>query len=383
MSVFPRVGILGCGVITQRTMPGLIRLLEDAGAELIAGADVDPNNVAAVDALTPQRTLERYSGLEAMLDRSSADAILVATPIALHAQHVAAVLSAGRHVYCHKTLAPSAEDCRALARTAETAGLRLAASPGQILLPAYARAQEILRSGELGTLVSVDAVAEAAAHRFEQERAPEDPPDGTQFSWEWYHRKSSGGGPLDDMFVYPLAFLTELLGPPTAAAVKGRLVEPRIAWRGRVIAADATDAYAGLLMFGETPATIRSSFSANTARVPWGFVTLRGTAACLEIEKCNDLEYRLHLTPNEGPARIETCHAFSAEEADAYGSKECHVLTDIRELLSALREERQVVGATAHHAARVADGLALIKASAVRGGAWTQEEGLDTPCGSA
>ena len=365
-----RIGALGCGVITQRIMPGLRHILEDNSAVLAAGCDVNPDSIAAVAAGTPAKTIEEYSALEDMLARAQLDGVLIATPIALHPQHVAKSLAAGCHVYTHKTLAPSRAECLKLAEAAHGSGRCLAASPGQMLLPAYARAREIIESGELGELVSVDACAEAAAHRYEPERADEQVSATGKFSWEWYHDRSRGGGPLDDMFVYPLAFLTELLGPPTAAAVKERLTVAQIEWRGRTVAADAPDAYAGLLMFNAVPATIRSSFSANTSRVPWGFVTIRGTQASLEIEKRNDLEYRLHVTPNDGSPRVEALDVFNSAEADRLGNKECHVLTDIREFLQAVQARRDTRGATASNAARVAEALALIKASAARNGAW-------------
>ena len=365
-----KIGLLGCGVITQRILPGLLRICEDTGAQLTAICDVAASNLDAIQKIAGARDISRHSDLEDMLAQASMDAVLIATPIALHPAHVSAVLKSGRHVYTHKTLASGAERCRALAAEAEKGGLHLAASPGQVLLPAYARAREILQSGALGPLVSADACTEAAPHRYEDERADEDPAPGQPFSWEWYHSEARGGGPLDDMLVYPLAFLTEVLPAPTAAAVRSRLVVPNIRWRDRVVTADADDVYAGLVMFGEIPVTVRASFSANGGLVPWGLITLRGTQACLEIEKTNDFEYRLHITRNgEKPAQ-EAHAAWSAEESDKYGVKECHVLRDIREFLLAIRDGRDVTGATATNAARVADVLAMIKASARQLGEW-------------
>ncbi len=170
------------------------------------------------------------------------------------------------------------------------------------------------------------------------------------------------------MFVYPLAFLTETFGEVDAAAVHGRLVAETIEWKGRMIKADTPDSYLGFVRFGDVASTIRSSFGSNSSRVPWGFISMRGTDAGLEIEKVNDREYRLYVTPNGGDARVEQLDAFNDKEATVFGSAECHVLTDIRELLDAALEDRSVIGATAENAARVARGLALIKSSATNGG---------------
>lgn len=363
-----RIGILGCGVITQRTLPGLKAILMTRDAKITAICDLSDANLAAVEAEYGQGALGRFDSLDAMLRDGRINTLLVATPISMHYDNVKAGLSAGCHVYTHKTLAATPERCLELGSLANNNGLRLAASPGQVLLPAYRRAREIIESGELGEIVSIDAAAEAAAHRWEAERADENPAKGRPFSWEWYHQEQQGGGPLDDMFVYPLAFLTETFGEVNAAAVHCRLVAETIDWKGRTIAADTPDSYSGFVRFGDVASTIRSSFGSNSSRVPWGFVSMRGTDAGLEIEKVNDREYRLYVTPNGGDARAEQLNVFSDEEATLFGSAECHVLTDINELLEAALGDREVIGATAKNAARVAKGLALIKDSAASGG---------------
>lgn len=369
-----RIGILGCGVITQRTLPGLLALLRKYDGAVGGLCDISDANIDTVAEGVGIPGVRRFESVEAMSSNESIDTILVATPIAHHYENVKSALENGCHVYTHKTLAGSAEKCEELATIARKNDVALACSPGQLSLPAYRKAKEIIDSGELGTIVSVDAAAEATAHRYESERANESPSDNTPFSWEWYHNEARGGGPLDDMFVYPLAFLTDTFGDVTAASVVGRLVEPNIEWLGRTISADVADAYVGSIRFGEIVATIRSSFSSNCSRLPWGFVSIRGTNASLEIEKVNDREYRLYITLNDGEARVEECDVFDEMEAEKYGSAECHVLTDIGELFAAVTQRRDVQGATAENAARVAAGISLIKASASRNGVLVTSE---------
>lgn len=359
-----KVGILGCGVISRRTLPGLCHTLQKIGGRVSALCDVSDANVDQAAALCPDPAgVQRFSTEETFLSRGEIDAVIVATPIAMHAANVRRALQSGRHVYCHKTLAESAEACLGLGELADARALRLAASPGQTLLLAYARAIELVRVGEIGEIVSVDASAEATSHRYEPERRSENPPPNRPFSWEWYHRADTGGGPLDDMLVYPLAFLTELFDSPAHRAfIHSRLVVPEIDWQGRTVPADAPDSYAGLLLFGDVPVTVRASFSANATRVPWGFVSIRGARGTLEVEKCSDLQYRLYVTPNDGAARCEDYSVFSESEVAAIGCAECHVLVDMAELLHAVAEDRPVKGATAANAARIAATIELIKA---------------------
>ena len=364
-----RFGIVGCGVITQRTLRGVQAILAAADVEISALCDPDAGNLQATASRlggAPPATFDEYDRL---LEEKAADALLLATPIGLHFEQVKAALDAGLHVYSHKTLAETPQRCKTLDHIAKQRDRRLAASPGQILLPLYRRAADIIRAGEIGHVVSIDACAEAAPHRYEAERADERPAPGRRFSWEWYHSEERGGGPLDDMFVYPLAFLTELFGEATAAAVQGRLVQSVIEWRGRTVEATAMDSYAGVLQFGDVPVTLRSSFSANSSRIPWGTIVVRGSEACLELLKLNDLEYRLYCTCNDGEGSVESYDVFDERKRKSHGDRECHVLTDIEEFVTAIRERRDVRGATALNAARVAAALELIKWSSVNDGA--------------
>jgi|GEM_PF-3139051 len=359
-----RIGILGCGVITQRTLPGLIATLANYDAQIVSLCDISQENISAVLNKLNNTGVNCFTSLQSMLADQGINTLMIATPISMHYDNVKAGLDAGCHVYTHKTLAPTAEQCEQLADLAKQRQCRLAASPGQVLLPAYQRAKALIQSGELGTVISVDAAAEAAPHRYESERAHENPESGQPFSWEWYHRNDRCGGPLDDMFVYPLAFLTEVFGQVCSAYIHAGLHTQEIHWKGRTIKADAPDLYSGVIRFKNAVATMRSSFSSNSSRVPWGFISIRGTQASLEIEKQNDLEYQLYITPNEGEARVEKLDVFNSLKSQTYGSAECHVLTDMNEFMAAITEDRDVLGATADNAARVAHGISLIKQSA-------------------
>lgn len=357
-----RVGLVGCGVIAQRTLPGVSAILSERRAVVTALCDPSSAAMDSVAAmLAGDNEISRFEALDGLLDANCCDAILLASPIGLHFEQVRSALDRGLHVYSHKTLAGTRAECEALGEMADSAGLRLAASPGQILLPAYQRAAELIRDGELGDIVTVDAAAEAAPHRYEAERSDEDPAEGARYSWEWYHRKEAGGGPLDDMFVYPLAFLTEVFGELVDATIVAQLLAPRIEWHGRVIEATAPDSYCGILRFGDATATMRSSFGSNTQFIPWGTIVVRGTRAALEIIKHNDQDYSLFVARNASAATEEKLPVFGGTERQALGTAECHVLVDIREFIDAIVEQRPVRGATASNAARTVGALRMIQ----------------------
>ncbi|MDJ0712552.1 MAG: Gfo/Idh/MocA family oxidoreductase [Woeseiaceae bacterium] len=375
MSGLLRVGLVGCGVITQRTAAGIAAIVSERAAAITALCDLNSSNLDTVAGkLANTEQISRFTDLDTLLSAECCDALILATPIGMHFAQVERALQRGVHVYTHKTLARTRAECEQLDALARQADLRLAASPGQVLLPAYERAVELIANGVLGRIVSVDASAEAAPHRFEAERQDEAPREGDPYSWEWYHLKDAGGGPLDDMFVYPLAFLTEAFGELDEASVYGELVTPRIEWRGRVVEATAFDSYTGVGRIAGTPVTMRSSFSSNTQHDRWGTIVIRGTRAALEIVKYNDLDYSLYITPNSGPATAEEHPVFRGEQVQRYGDRECHVLVDIREFIDAVQEHRHVRGATAANAARTASALRMIEDSAARSGIRTTRQ---------
>jgi len=102
-----RVGIIGFG---------------DRGAELLHQVRACPNTatVAICDIFT--RQLEKANSLapdaalhrdyRRMLDDSSIDAVIVATPQHLHSEHFCASLDAGKHVYQEKTMAFTVEHAK-------------------------------------------------------------------------------------------------------------------------------------------------------------------------------------------------------------------------------------------------------------------------------
>ncbi|MGH1560381.1 Gfo/Idh/MocA family protein [Caulobacter segnis] len=59
-----------------------------------------------------------YSDYRALLDQADLDAVVIATPLYLHAPMSLAAFSAGKGVFCEKSLALTIEDCKAVARAA-------------------------------------------------------------------------------------------------------------------------------------------------------------------------------------------------------------------------------------------------------------------------
>ncbi len=145
-----RVGLAGLGYWG----PNLARNFDDLpGAELAWLCDVDESRRARYGArFASARTTGR---LEDVLEDESVDAVVVATPVATHAELAKRALLAGKHVFVEKPVALSAEEAEEVVAISEERGLAL--MPGHLLLyhPGVRKLKELVDSGELGRLLCI------------------------------------------------------------------------------------------------------------------------------------------------------------------------------------------------------------------------------------
>lgn len=141
-----RFGLIGVGVGARQLLPALT---SGADARLVAAADV---RVDAVDALARKYGLRRYASAEALLGDSEVEAVWVATPNHLHAEHSIAALEAGKHVIVSKPMAITLQESAAMIRAARGNGVHLLAGHTQSLAPSIRTMASMVQSGELGKL---------------------------------------------------------------------------------------------------------------------------------------------------------------------------------------------------------------------------------------
>jgi len=131
-----------------------------------------------------------YEDYRKMLERKDMDAVLIATPLHLHASMIVDALSAGKHVFVEKTMVFTEEEVRAVKEGA-------AAHPKQVLQVGlqrrysllYRLAMEMIRKGGLGKVTHV----RAQWHRNGNwRRTVTDPKLERQINWRMY-REYSGG----------------------------------------------------------------------------------------------------------------------------------------------------------------------------------------------
>ena len=153
-----QAGIIGAG------SEGRV-LLENAPAEYIqfrAIADIRPDSRLLGQQVIKKRwdiglgPEDLYAGdYRRMLEREDIEAVVIATPLWLHAEMAIAALQAGKHVFCEKTMAISVEECRAMVQAARNAGKVLQIGHQRHANRLYHSALAMIRDGLIGEIYHV------------------------------------------------------------------------------------------------------------------------------------------------------------------------------------------------------------------------------------
>jgi len=153
------VGVIGAG----RRAAQYFRYVPDdlrPRVRLTAIADPNESNRAAFERLFADgRETRQYRDGDDLLANEDLDAVIIASPNNYHARYTELAIAAGAHILLEKPVATSVAECRQVWRAARAAGREASIMVGFVLryTPFYSRIQEIVASGELGTVLAIDA----------------------------------------------------------------------------------------------------------------------------------------------------------------------------------------------------------------------------------
>jgi predicted dehydrogenase len=367
-----RIGIVGAGSIAVR---GLLPHLSQADVQdrvrLAAVCDPVPGRAAAAaERFGVERAFEDFGEL---LDRGEVDAVTIASPIGLHYEQGRQALLAGKHIHFNKTMTTTVAEADDLIALAHARGLKLVASPGEMLRPYNQQLKKLIADGALGTLCWAACGASFGSyHEDEAVRQGDDVLSNIDPSW--YYRKP-GGGPLYDMTVYALHGLTGILGPAKRVTAMSGVRIPEREFRGQAVPCDADDNTLMLLNFGNNLFALVYGVAAG--RVTEGFLGsyfgTKGTIAGLTLNGAPlDFPGRESIAdaPNQGVARTWLLPHITGIHREI---EEAHVFEDVMQLGDWVRDGTPSV-ATAEHARHVID----IIESAYRSAETGQVQGLRT-----
>jgi predicted dehydrogenase len=142
-----RLGIVGCGRVTEtRHLPAL-RYLKNA--EVVALADVSVDRLNKVADLF--RVKDRYTDYQRLLSNPSIDTVAVCVPAQFHVEIGLAASDAGKHVFIEKPLALTLKDCDLLTQRAKRSSSKVMVGFNVRWHRLVREARDIVQRGTLGT----------------------------------------------------------------------------------------------------------------------------------------------------------------------------------------------------------------------------------------
>ena len=177
----PRLGFAGVGWIGRNRLQALA---ESASVDIVAVTDPDETCTRACREMVPAaRVLDSFDELLAQ----DLDAIVIATPSALHAEQSIAAFNKGLAVFCQKPLGRSAAEVRGVVEAARRADRLLGVDLSYRWTRAVSLARNAVRSDRIGRVFYSELI-------FHNAYGPGKP-------W-FYDRRLAGGGCVIDLGVH-------------------------------------------------------------------------------------------------------------------------------------------------------------------------------------
>ncbi|MDP5280230.1 Gfo/Idh/MocA family oxidoreductase [Sphingomonas sp. DG1-23] len=169
---------------------------------------------ALVDPATPV-----FADHRAMLDAGGLDAVVVATPLHVHARHTLDAFDAGLHVWCEKAMARTIADCSLMVKRAQDSRKVLQIGHQRMFNPTYLNALRRVKAGEIGPLIQI----RASWHRNNSWRRPV-PADSNDRRINWRLYRESSAGLMTELATHQLQIASWFLdAAPTRVIGSGSL----------------------------------------------------------------------------------------------------------------------------------------------------------------
>jgi predicted dehydrogenase len=225
-----------------------------------------------------------------VLARKDVDAVIIATPDHWHSRITTAALEAGKDVYCEKPMVHFVEEGKDVIAAQQRSGKILQVGSQYVSSLVYQKARELLQSGAIGQLNTVEAWLDrnTAIGAWEYSIPPDASPSNIDWDrflgnapkvpfepvrlFRWRNYRDYGTGVAGDLFVHLLSglhYATRSLGPTRVMATGGLRY-----WKdGR----DVPDVMLALLDYHKTEThpeftlALRVNFKSGVAEEQFGF----------------------------------------------------------------------------------------------------------------
>lgn len=260
-----RLGLLGASRISEKAvLQPLCQRSTDVSTSLGERLELLAVGASSADkaaSFAAAHQLPRaYGSYQALLDDPDIDVIYNALPPSLHAQWSIKALQAGKAVLCEKPFARNQHEASAMVGAAVQSGQLLLEAYHYRFHPLFARVQQLLQSGVLGTVHTV------RSHFLV--RIDETP-------GSLRHNVALGGGALMDLGCYPLHWTRQLFGDDFS-----------IDWADAICDRPELDqSFAARLVYNQGPQVfIGASMAPHLGRKHQADLTLEGSLGTLEVQ---------------------------------------------------------------------------------------------------
>lgn len=185
-----KVGILGVGVIAKN-MAKTLNGMDDAVCYAVGSRSKEK-----AEEFAKEFGIEKaYGSYEELVNDPDVELIYIATPHSHHFEHSKLCIEHGKPVLCEKPFMPNAKQAKEILKLAEEKGVFITEAIWIRYLPSRKMLEDIIASGEIGEVTSVTANLGYDIDHVERLQKPE-----------------LAGGALLDVGIYPLTFISMILG---------------------------------------------------------------------------------------------------------------------------------------------------------------------------
>ncbi len=276
-----------------------------------------------------------YPDASALIARSDIDVVYIATPHPLHHDLTLEAIAAGKHVLVEKPIAMSAAEADEMTAAGRAAGVLVMEAMWTRYLPQSDIIRQVLADGLLGDVHLV-----RADFGFSMPFLPE-------------HRMwnaALGGGALLDAGVYPISFVSSVIGPPSSVTANGAMTSTGVDARADLLLPTAGGAtgLASTSMVTAMPVTAEILGRQGRLQVlspffaPSGITLTTGSLGTEDSVTWTDETMTLH----EGMSCQAT--AFAAYVAEGRVESEVHGHAEVVSVMATIDEARRQVAAIGH-----------------------------------
>lgn len=159
----------------------------------------------------PDRNIYDYENMHTISENEEIDVVYIVVPTALHSKYAVLAAEAGKHVWCEKPMAYTAEQCADIIKACSDNKVRLAIGYRMLHEPNTIRANAFSRTKPFGLITGIEA---NAGYR-----------GGGGSGWRF--QKEMGGGAMYDMGVYTVSGLRHALDLEPIRVVAARHIQDR------------------------------------------------------------------------------------------------------------------------------------------------------------